>query len=192
MFVSEVHAKWSNYAAQTRSVGMDAGQHSFADTMRGRLSPALHYSDTENGEKALVAYALENGESATVYKLFNYTDERPLLTVKYWDVDGNVTSRRVDPREVDPSACDYTELMAFTAYQAERGGSKSGIPSVVPGENQEKPCQDDGVMLEKLDYLSITKEMMMKQYELGSLAGFSRYNSDYQLLIEAPALLITA
>lgn len=142
----------------------------------------LHTSNDKDG-KAIGAVC-GSDYSLTVYRPHDFDAENPVYKVKVWDKDGNVTERMVDVSKVNPGACDYIDMFAYSSHLSASGqheGAQSSFTSAAV--NQYGP---DGRgysdLFGKTDWFSVLKNAMQAQYDAGNMKGYLEYKKFWDFL----------
>lgn len=114
-------------------------------------------------------YDAKTGESASVYKANDYSEENPLYIVKGMDKNGNEYEQTVDVSKVSPNSCSYTELLALNAHTGNKSDSDFLSMAIM------KDKSGTASYHEKADYLSAAYALMDDMKTLGNWDGYLRY-----------------
>ena len=118
----------------------------------------------------LASYGNADGENITIYKSDNYSEENPEFKIVTTFSDGQKKEQFIDPREIDPSNANTSEIFALHTYLVSEGKMETEIShtSIMAGSA--------GMLETKMNYMSIIKELMMMQYHAHNLKGYAEYN----------------
>jgi len=113
---------------------------------------------------------VKTGESANVYRAYDYSEDNPVYLVKGTDKNGNEYEQTVDVSKVNPNSCSYTELLALNAHTGNRSDSNFMTMSIL------KYNMGGTSYHEKTDYMTMAHELMNDMKTLGNWDGYLRYN----------------
>lgn len=143
--------------------------------------------DGETGDKVIGAWAnARSGISSTVYKPQDFDETNPVYRVKIWDAEGNLMEERmVNISEIDPGRSDSFDMYAYACYLSDSGEYPDAMGRFMMSHAHYEGSQKDFTgenMFDKLDWLSIIKDIMEMQYKLGNLKGYMDYKSFLDVL----------
>lgn len=168
-----------------------AGTNSFGDTVvNNTTNIAIHGlmgEKTETGDTVVGAWGnAVTGTSTTVYKPHNFDENNPVYYMKIWDKDGNVTERIVNLNEIDPKNCNSFDMYAYCCYANDSGKNSSAMKNFMGSHAYYQGEQGGGSDYEDLfkqtDWLTVVKNIMDMQYQLGNMKGYMDYKSFFDLL----------
>lgn len=110
------------------------------------------------------SYYKMNGQEFSVAKADTYSANNPIFTVKGTDKDGTAFEQNIDPRKVDPENASFTEFTALSAWLSESGEYDSFHTNYID-------CPT-GDVLEKTNYLHITRDWRDEQMDIGNMVGY--------------------
>lgn len=118
----------------------------------------------------LASCGTPDGSNITIYKSDSYSSDNPELKIVRRYPDGSKKESFVDPREIDPTDATESEMFALHTYLVTEGKvdvdiSRTGI--------LEGSCVSTSISDERADYMSITKEMLMMQYNAHNFKGYA-------------------
>lgn len=109
------------------------------------------------------------GETANVYKAYNYSEDNPVYVVKGKDKNGNDYEQEINVNEVDTDNCSYVEILAWSVHT-----------KYVTPENYIKICRmihnaGEVSFMDKIDYKEIVKKLMEEMKSVGELTDYLEY-----------------
>lgn len=173
-------AWYRNEKTQKNAAGGDFAKQ--AAQTAGQASAVLHGADENTGDITVFSGAeLVSGSSYSVYKTQDFDPEKPVYKVKIWDRTGNVTERMVDVSKVDPKNCDTVEMYAYTADLKEsgKGSFENTVLKAVVAKSVKDAESRSGSwsFSEKLDWVTIVKDIMQSEYRYGDLKGYLEWKN---------------
>lgn len=176
----------NNKAAQTVQGAGFSNQ--LNNTVNRTPSLTLYGSvDGETGDTVIGAWVnAQSGISTTVYKPQDFDENNPVYRVKIWDADGNLMEERmVNASEIDPRRSDSFDMYAYACHLSDSGEYPDAMLRFMMTHAQYEGSQTNFTgenMFDKLDWLSILKDIMEMQYKLGNLEGYMNYKSFLDVL----------
>ena len=142
---------------------------------------------TEAGDTVVGAWGnAVTGTSTTVYKPQNFDENNPVYYMKIWDKDGNVTERTVNLNEIDPQNCNSFDMYAYCCYANDSGKSSSAMTNFMGSHAYYQGEQGGGSdykdLFKQTDWLTVVKNIMDMQYQLGNMKGYMDYKSFFDFL----------
>lgn len=144
-----------------------------------------HLRIGSSGNEAIAATGFADGSSLSVFKAEEYSDEEPVMLVKYWDKDGTLQESKVNAKEIKPDNATYIEMFALSAYYNEKGISKDSVETFMTsniGLDGTVKEQSYDTITAKRNFMDQIKEWGQMQYNNGNLAGYQQFSKYYGLL----------
>lgn len=101
------------------------------------------------------------GETASVYRADEYTEDNPIMLVVGVDSNGKKYEQKVNPKEVNPRNASYIEMVALSTYMCKAGLTNGTEPGVYAKD-----------YFSKEDYLSALEDLTLCQLSSKNMQAY--------------------
>lgn len=127
---------------------------------------------------ALMSYGSpQTGESVSIYKADNYSEDNPIYIIKGLDANGNEFEQEIDASTINPNHCSYNELMVLNLETGHTSPSDYLHAVAV----RDKAGVDS--YFDKTDYIECIQMIMDDQKAMGNWASYLSYDKWLQSLL---------
>lgn len=85
---------------------------------------------------------VKTGESPNVYRVDDFSEDKPVYLVKGIDKNGNEYEQTVDVSKVNPNSCSYMEMLALNAPTGNKSDSNFMTMSILKDKVNGASCHE--------------------------------------------------